>query len=216
MSSPSPADEMGPPSSLEQQRIPSSPPRPASYEPNGRKERRDPSVTPRKFRRFFTPRSHGFQSSSRHALYEMSGTALNRPALSSPARPFQSLNGQDSSPVGFSRELKRRKLIHTPETSPDRTSKRRSLGNEGDSNVDVTLSSPCQRAAPNMSYIDEEEEDTEVEEDQPDIERVPVRRITSLIGRGTGGKILNRSLGGIPRGRQRYEYPVNGKSLQQV
>lgn len=215
MSSPGPADEMGPQSSYEQQHIPSSPPRPAFYGSNGRKERRDPSVTPRKFRKFFTPRSHGFQSASRHALYELTAPALNRTAAqSSPLRPFRGVHGSESSLVGFSREMKRRKLIHTPESSPDRASKRKFISNDAEPNSDVALSSPCQRAARNTSYIEEEEEDTEVEEELPELEMKPLRRITTLSGRGLSGQILNTSLGGtsISR-RQRYEYPIDGKTF---
>jgi hypothetical protein len=195
----------------------SSPPRPSTYTTSGRKERRDPSVTPRKFRRFFTPRSHGnFNSSSRQALYDITAPALNRNAAqSSPLRPFRGLNGPDSSPVGFSRELKRRKLIHTPEASPEHNSKARTTrgGHGGPSRIDNLVSSPCERAAPDMDYINEEEEETDVEE--PDPPKQVVKRVVRLSERGLAGQMLNMSLGVSYSSsrRQHYEYPTNGMLL---
>jgi hypothetical protein len=212
MSSPPPVCDMGPPSSQELPQMNLSPPRPTTYGTNGRKERRDPSVTPRKFRRFFTPRSHGdFQSSSRQALYDITAPAVNQnTAQSSP------LNGPESSPIGFSRQLKRRKLIHTPESSPERNSKKRAVrsAHAGTSNTDNLPSSPCRRAAPDMGYIDEEEEETEVEDE--DLPRQPLRRIVRISERGLEAQVLNMNLGISSRSarRQRYEYPVNGLSSE--
>jgi hypothetical protein len=86
------------------------------------KEKRQPSITPRKFTRFFTPRSHGPSAvgSSRRVLFDVTVPANNqRGSLSSPIRPHSTNGGQENSPVSFTREMKRRKLIHTPDSSPE-------------------------------------------------------------------------------------------------
>lgn len=68
---------------LSSQDIPSSPPSIVSEAGARRKPKRPPPVTPRSFKKFFTPRSslhsasRGIQT-SRHALRELSSTSLNR------------------------------------------------------------------------------------------------------------------------------------------
>ncbi len=219
MSSPTPADDMEPPSSQDfparDEFLNSSPPRPSTYKQNGRKERRDPSVTPRKFRKFFTPRSHGHFpiSSARQALHDITAPTLNRNASqSSPLRPFRSLDGSDDSPVEFPRQLKRRKIFHTPESSPDRGPKVRGFRgvHDGPSKEHNLLSSPCQRAAPDMGYIVEEDEDEE-EEEELELPREPLKRIARTSERGLTGQMLNMSLGLCSRSRrQHFEYPASG------
>ncbi len=92
------------------------------YRLDSRKWKRQPSITPRKFHRFFTPRSHGRLAIKlpRGALEDITAPANNRSGTpSSPVRPFSSLKGVESSPTTFTREMKRRKLLHTPSPSPD-------------------------------------------------------------------------------------------------
>ena len=94
----------------------------ASHSLDGRKEKRQPSITPRKFNRFFTPRSHGSLPIKlpRGALEDITSPANNRNGTqSSPIRPFSNGNGVENSPTTFTREMKRRKLLHTPSPSPD-------------------------------------------------------------------------------------------------
>jgi hypothetical protein len=209
------AVDPGPPSSpevpLSSQNLNVSPSRASS---NGQKEQRPPSVTPRKFKRFFTPRSHDYRhSSARRALHEITTPILNRNVTqSSPLRPFKSVVSKDNSkaesPTSFIRGSKRQKTTHTPETSPRKSSRRyeyRSPNvNEGEG--DVLLSSPCERAAPDTSYINQES----VEEDQPSPVE-PMKRIVSRVGRGLGGQLLDLSIGSfIGSRRQHHVYPVNG------
>ncbi|KAL1878065.1 hypothetical protein VTK73DRAFT_8116 [Phialemonium thermophilum] len=88
------------------------------------KERRNPSITPRKFKRFFTPRSRvpSVPSAARRALRDLAGPVLNRcQTPSSPLKPI--LEGgilrDNSQPADQHRAPKRRKVLHrTPETSP--------------------------------------------------------------------------------------------------
>lgn len=81
------------------------------------KERRNPSITPRKFRRFFTPRPRivvgGQPSAARRALRDLAAPALNRarrrsnragggggglgtPPLTSPMTPLLEVNGEEN------------------------------------------------------------------------------------------------------------------------
>lgn len=82
------------------------------------KEKRLTSITPRKFTRFFTPRSHGPSAagSSRRILFDLTAPANNRRGIqSSPIRPLNTTADQENSPISFTRDMKRRKLLHTPE-----------------------------------------------------------------------------------------------------
>ncbi|KAK5657314.1 hypothetical protein OQA88_3378 [Cercophora sp. LCS_1] len=79
------------------------------------KERRNPSVTPKRFGRFFTPRSRvsSEPSAARKALHALAGPALNRcpTPSSSPLKPITEENnsGFDFPPL---RNPKRRKTTH--------------------------------------------------------------------------------------------------------
>src|SRR3569833_486927 len=101
----------------------SSPPRLPSSSRNN-KERRQPPITPRKFRRFFTPRSRVSPrpSAARKALHDLTAHALNR--AQTPSSPLKALlDPYDGSGPSFPSETpprrqKRRKLHHTPDPSP--------------------------------------------------------------------------------------------------
>ncbi|CAK7211124.1 hypothetical protein SBRCBS47491_001012 [Sporothrix bragantina] len=104
-----------------------------SFVDAGGKERRQPSITPRKFRRFFTPRTRvsANPSAARRALRDLTARALNRsqtPASSPLHFNSSPLVADDNSHGGddvlpSSRIVKRRKTgHHTPETSPLRLS----------------------------------------------------------------------------------------------
>ncbi|KAF4633358.1 hypothetical protein G7Y89_g4764 [Cudoniella acicularis] len=184
---------------------------------NGRKGRADPSITPRKFRKFFTPRSHGSQqtSAARQALFDITtAPAHNRNVIqSSPLRPSTSIGGQENSPTAFTRDLKRRKLIHDQEESPEHkysTRNKRAIGkvDENEDHFEALQSSPCLRSSSTkLSFDEEEDEDEEMVCVAPP---KPIKRITSMADRGLAGRLYQMSLGGTTRGaRQRFEYPVN-------
>src|SRR5512142_1808050 len=83
------------------------------------KERRQPSITPRKFRRFFTPRPRisSQPSAARRALRDLTAQALNRSQLgSSPLKGSLDVNGP-ATPSQSLRGAKRRKMQHTPDPS---------------------------------------------------------------------------------------------------
>ncbi|TVY84230.1 Cell division cycle protein cdt2 [Lachnellula suecica] len=184
--------------------------------PEGQKERRNPSITPRKFNRFFTPRSHGSRqiTASRQALVDITAPANNRGVTqSSPIRPKSSDSLENQNPMIFGRDLKRRKLVHTPEGSPERKKYgiARGSGRKARHSSQNLQSSPCERQ--NTSFLEEvdEMEITDLEEESDEDEDIlppkPVKRITALSDRGLGASLLNLSLGNSIR--QYHEYPVN-------
>jgi hypothetical protein len=129
----------------------------AFYDLNERKEKRQPSITPRKFRRFFTPRSHGAipPSSFRRVFEDITSPANNRNGIqSSPLRPSDNSTMRDSSPTVFTRDMKRRKLLHTPNPSLDGSSPEKSplAGSSGmfevnnSEDINYVQSSPCSKA----------------------------------------------------------------------
>lgn len=203
------SEELGPPSSQE---IPSSPPRSSNSPPRRslRRERRDPSITPRKFRRFFTPRSlEGPQLRSRMIFNDITAPALNRNTMSSPLRPSRG-PAIESSPVEFTRDLKRRKIFHTPETSPEKLGLNKEHGFVGMHNSELREgaipSSPCARFEPEDMSIDEEGEE--------EVPPKPVQRIVRSKDRGLASQFLGMKLNCSPHsGRLRSEYPVNGMCI---
>jgi hypothetical protein len=135
---------------ISSQNLNSSPPRATR---SRRKEERAPSVTPRRFRKFFTPRSHGYQDTVLLVkLYTKSLHPLNRNVTqSSPLRPFKSVNSKEDSPTSFIRGSKRQKTTHTPETSPRKSFRQKTYSfpeADEDEHDEHLLSSPCERAVP--------------------------------------------------------------------
>lgn len=171
---------------------------PSPSRPSGR-ERRNPSITPRKFTRFFTPRivETTRPSSSRRALIDITQPALNE---TSPARTTRRTGILDSSPPPeFPRDLKRRKVFHTPDATPD--SKEHGYHGRHSGESDALHSSPCERSSATLYKT--------IEEEPP----VEAKRIVPLRSRGFGGQILERNHGSTAGrfGRQHHVYPVNGK-----
>lgn len=190
----------------------SSPPRATR---SGHKEEKPPSVTPRRFRKFFTPRSHGYENSSaRQALNEITAPTLNRNAAqSSPLRPFKSVNSKEDSPTSFIRGSKRQKTTHTPETSPRKGSRRKTCTFPEEANEiefgEHLQSSPCERAVLDTSYG--EKESVEDHQYQKPVE--PLKRIVSRVNRGLGGQLLDLSISSsVGRRRQHHVYSANGLS----
>jgi hypothetical protein len=168
---------------------------------NERKEQRPPSITPRKFRRFFTPRSLGTvrEPFPRHALNQITAPNFNRDVTqSSPLRPFQTVDGQENCLTGFT-SLKRRKLMHTPETSPEKET-RPTLDKDA---KEVGLqSSPCERAT-----AGDRNQDERFGRPSP---KVVKQRIVPFSNRGLGAQLLNVSSRTSGSSRRYLEYPASG------
>lgn len=183
-----------------------SPPRLLSKDQEGGKERRNPSITPRKFNRFFTPRSHGSTqlSSARQALQDITGRSRNSTPVSL-SRPIpRNTSGQENGLPTFTRDLKRRKLYHTPDSSPEdpNDTKYKDLGYmfqdptiETDGNIQ---SSPCERILQNLNSVGEEDEPQE-----------PARPIKQIADQGLAAQVLQINIGSSTTSRQYHNYPVN-------
>ncbi|KAI1767505.1 WD40 repeat-like protein [Hypoxylon sp. FL1150] len=182
------------------------------------KERRNPSITPRKFRRFFTPRSRvpSRISPARKALQDLAAPALNNryqtPAPSSPLLPptFSDALMPDDENLQESpslRRSKRRKFNHTPETSPCRPSVSFDLTPLTDSGP--ALLSPIRSLASSQEKIDL---DSDTDESDDEMELPPhsmPKRIVPLTSRGLAGQLLQREFGGMSRARRSYmSYPT--------
>ncbi|KAF2733592.1 WD repeat-containing protein-like protein [Polyplosphaeria fusca] len=157
----------------------SSPPHPAAHV-RSRKPKKPPPITPKRFTRFFTPRSsvHGPSSSSAsqgnsgRQLQELTRTALNRRnnARSTPRKTVKFEDAMAGQEVHTPQvQSRKRKLAYpSPESSP-------------------AHSSPSKRSryalAPPISIL----------EDEHPINPTPIRRLKSL---GSTSRILQRSFGG--------------------
>ncbi|KAI0376665.1 WD40 repeat-like protein [Hypomontagnella monticulosa] len=188
-----------------------SPPRPT----NG-KERRNPSITPRKFRRFFTPRSRVpfHPSPAGKALRDLTAPDLNNryqtPAPSSPLLPppeYQVGDENISSPS--TRLSKRRKIHHTP-SSPIRSSLPpipTYAEPISSPSIKPSLLSPIQSLRSCQGDIDVDSDQDESEDELPG-QLGPRKRLTPLTSRGFAGQLAQRHLGGMPRaGRSFMTFP---------
>lgn len=195
----------------------SSPPR----APSSRgKERRNPSITPRKFQKFFTPRSRvsSKPSAARRALRDLADSALNR--CQTPSSPLKAVSEEtDEDELPSYRGAKRRKFNHnTPDhalhslPSPLNTSPA-FLSSPG---ARPALRSPIQslRLRRSVREILDETDESETEEDGYEL---PVRspeykRPVQLGRRGFGGQLLERMTGGMSRTVDRdLPHPIAGK-----
>jgi hypothetical protein len=180
-----------------------------------KKERRNPSITPRKFNRFFTPRSlrsSNTTTSSQNALNEIDSRVYNRGApQSSPIRTPRPELSQANTATTFTRDLKRRKLYHIPELSPNypqieskeqetRLSVRHDMDfSEKHENIP---SSPCERVQRDLHDIQEE------------ATQEPLEHIVEAESRGLGVQLLQQRINTVSTSRRRYlSYPMNGLLL---
>ncbi len=187
----------------------SSPPR----APSSRgKERRNPSITPRKFQRFFTPRSRvsSQPSAARKALRDLAGPALNRcQTPSSPLKPISEEYGADdlpSYPVS-----KRRKVQHAPNQLAQLPSPLNTSPLLPTAEIRPGLGSPIRslRSRRERALQDDLGLDDSASEDD---EAPPSpKRCVTLPRRGLGAQLVQRMTGGMPRGGDyKMRHPVAG------
>ncbi|KAK3325668.1 WD40-repeat-containing domain protein [Apodospora peruviana] len=193
----------------------SSPPR---IPPSEGKEKRNPSITPRKFQRFFTPRSRvsSKPSAARRALRDLGGHALNRGQTpSSPLKAISEENGQNELPSlqDDSRNTKRRKTQHIPQRaapchlpSPLNTSPAIC----GTSDSRPRLRSPIKglrgyQSARAAAILDEDTTDDEDEDEDNKLPTEPIEytRPVPLARRGLGAQLAQRMTGSLSRANDR-------------
>ncbi len=195
--------------------MPRSPPQLSSRS----KERRQPSITPRKFQRFFTPRSRvsSRPSKAQRALRDLTAQALNRyQTPSSPLKPPAEQDGEaECLPRTPPPARKRRKLCHTPDLDSSSPLKLLKLPPSPLSSLGVTpvpgagpngqstLLSPIDALGPAQSGLELSESDDEAWGPELMVAQLPAKRIVPLTQRGLAGQLLQRPLGGVPSvGRQ--------------
>lgn len=185
----------------------SSPPRMPSSQG---KERRMPSITPRKFQRFFTPRSIATSqpSASSRALRDITGPALNRcQTPSSPLKPVSEDNPSDDlARIAATRAMKRRKIQHTPASSPPQAT---SSGSSSPVFLDIpalqnsrrpALLSPIRSLSASQSSQDVTDSEDIGSDDELPTEEGHLRRLQPLPDRGLAAQLVQRMTGGMPRG----------------
>ncbi|KAI2629133.1 WD40 repeat-like protein [Hypomontagnella submonticulosa] len=174
------------------------------------KERRNPSITPRKFRRFFTPRSRvpSYPSPAGKALRDLTAPDLNNryqtPAPSSPLLPPSEHYVEDENINSPSARLSKRRKLHHTQSSPSRSTlppNPKIVGPISSPGVRPSLLSPIQSLRSSPDNIDSDQDESE--DELPD-QLGPRRRLAPLTSRGFAGQLAQRSLGGMPRAGRSY------------
>lgn len=176
-----------------------SPPASSSEGLKSSKPKKKPTVTPRTFTRFFTPRSSFSKrrpsSYSRHALRDITSPAVNRHTNSSTHErlnfePFPDISplrdeNEWSRPVG----VKRRKIVVSPDTTVDGSSPiKRNRGASA-----TTSETPSRHRISRATSTDSQESNPNTEREwEEDV--VTKSRISRRIWSGLPGRILGRSL----------------------
>ncbi|KAI1377230.1 WD40 repeat-like protein [Hypoxylon crocopeplum] len=181
------------------------------------KERRNPSITPRKFKRFFTPRSRVPSSISpaRQALKNLAAPDLNHryqtPAPSSPLGRLTEQAEDENIELVNDRRAKRRKCQHTPDSSPYLPllfDPNNHLGPTSTSKARPGLLSPIRSLNSSRDIIESDQDESE--DDEPPSQPAPMRRLVPLTSRGYAGQLAQRHLGGMPRaGRSFMSFPTS-------
>lgn len=178
---------------------PSSPLLPLTSSQCSEKPKKGPNVTPRTFKRFFTPKSSLSRDSkvgtSRQALRDITASASNRPqralAVKDATRSIEDIKGAFPE---ISKKKRKRQLPISPDTTPDRSSPLKRLKLPS---LDIFAGSEGGR-------IDSEDELNDSEKECFEGKPRPVNPAQSNL-RGRLGWNLSRELGGFcrPRAAQR-------------
>ncbi|EPQ63367.1 BgtA-20230 [Blumeria graminis f. sp. tritici] len=174
------------------------------------KERKDPSVTPQKFRRFFTPRKLDSPdtSSATKALYQITRPGFSQKDVrSSPVRPSKGLSLLESGPPSspsehLTRERKRRRIEFSSPVAPRILFS--PIHNPPSARVcqveeQRLHSSPSKRFAQTLGE--------DVSKDISEGLQL-FTKITPVASRGFAGQLLDRSIGSTSLGRRRHHVAI--------
>lgn len=180
--------------------------------PPGRKTRANPSITPRKFRRFFTPRTQESTSAtpkldlstSRQALHEITGQPKRKRTQPSPLRndSIKTTKQEDSTTItpDSKRGVKRRKLDSSPAPHIKEYGLKVSGWDSPSGQWPNVPSSPCERAA-----------EAGLEEVKIKEVRKPPKPIKQLPEYGLSARLLRMNIGSCTKSTRQYDaYPTNG------
>ncbi|QSZ37181.1 hypothetical protein DSL72_009275 [Monilinia vaccinii-corymbosi] len=186
-----------------------SPPKARTRTP--KKERRQTSITPRRFKRFFDNKAAAtsMSSPSGRALKEL---ANNRQGTqSSPLKPFNDVEpqGQENEElISTPREFKKRKTNHSDLNSDDDCSFKdpmKTRYGQSHRSYQKIVSSYTKP----QSIIEEAEEEEEEDIIEPSLPKEPVERIIPFENRGLSARLLQSSLGTSRSRRANLAFPVN-------
>lgn len=192
----------------------SSPPLPIASSQCARKPKKRPTVTPRTFTRFFTPRSSLRKAkrigASRQILRDITASATNRKAPATRRTltkdTVKLLNNDDDESEEISKKRKRRLPI-SPETTPDRSSPLKRIRRESLASLDET------DGVNTESETELYDRDSEMGRKMLWGEISSIEPILSKLD-GRHGWALSRELGGIDRLRgAQYAYYGDGKKF---
>lgn len=112
----------------------SSPVLPQLPKEHGSKQRKPPTITPRSFTRFFTPKSSlersGKIGASRQALRDITASASNRRGRRTPTKDTIKIFDDDLEDTNGISRRKKRKVVASIETTPDRSSPLKRIRNQ--------------------------------------------------------------------------------------
>lgn len=195
------------------------------------KEKRQASITPRKFTRFFTPRSRDSNTNTtratRRILFDVTAATNNRDGFQpSPIRPSSPACSQENSPTCFTREMKRRKLLHSSNSTDSLTSEKIPLPDDQhvihqpqalsdfvkpqSSDRNDTGENACRLSAYPDHCTDEgtgTDEGLHVE--------APLAPVRSIGSRGLAGTLLCSRIGSNTVSQRYMNSPVQGEQLSQ-
>lgn len=112
----------------------SSPVLPTLDKQHGSKPRKAPTITPRTFTRFFTPKSSlergGRIGASRQALRDITASASNRKRRRTPTKDTIQIFREDGEGVVGDSKRRKRKIPDSPDVTPDRSSPLKRIRNQ--------------------------------------------------------------------------------------
>lgn len=165
-------------------------PSPSKHGSKPRKPRKPPTITPRSFTRFFTPKSSlergGRIGASRQALRDITASASNRKGRRTPTKDTIQIFREDGEGIVEGSKRRKRKIPDPVDMTPDRSSPLKRIRNQS------------------LEISDDEDSDTGTVQSRDDAED-PLRRysrqpksIERIIGsnyRGGQGQYLSREIG---------------------
>ena len=172
----------------------SSPVLPSLSQRHGSKPRKPPTITPRSFTRFFTPKSSlergGRIGASRQALRDITASASNRKGRRTPTKDTVQIFTEDGQGLVRGSRRRKRKIPDSVDVTPDRSSPLKRIRNQS------------------LEISEDDDSDTRTIESRDDLEerlRIHSRRpksIEPIIGsnyRGGQGRYFRREIGASGR-----------------
>ena len=188
----------------------SSPVLPALGKQHGSKPRKAPTITPRSFTRFFTPKSSlergGRIGASRQVLRDITASASNRKRRRTPTKDTITISRDDVEGIVGGSKRRKRQIPDSQDVTPDRSSPLKRIRNQS------------------LEISEDEGSDTGTIESRDDGEH-PFRRssrqsksIERIIGsryRGSQGQYLRREIGINSRGSETWGLAHNDGMLKE-